>query len=196
MSDTIPPNTTAFEIPLTDRQLMHLGRITATWAQVEFFIDRLLMLALDLSPPEFNKAYSAMMVGGRLDSLDLAGQSVTAPDEADALKGFVAACLKIKQPRNHAVHGLWGLRVSRDKTFAAARHRKSPGSPMRAERLKKLEADIAHASLLGANAVGVWTGSRLLVPGRLHFGSAEKPPTRLGESYQLVRARRPTQGHN
>lgn len=195
MSDTIPSNTTAYEIPLTERQLIHLGRITATWAQVEFFIDRLLMLALDMTPTAFDEVYSAVMVGTRLDHLDAACLTVDDAEQRAALAAFVASALKVKRDRNHAVHGLWGLRVRRDQSYPAARHRKTPGTPLRAERLKRLETDIAQASLAGANAVGVWTGVLFIVPSRLHFGSAPKPPARLGESLELVRARRPTQGH-
>lgn len=193
MADSIPPNTPAYEIPLTDRQLIHLGRITAIWAQVEFFIDRLLMLALDLTPKAFDDAYSAVMVGTRLDHLDAACLSVEDPQQRQALSAFVAAALKVKRGRNHAVHGLWGLRVRKGLSVPSARHRKTPGTPLRAERLKRLEADIAAASLAGANAVGVWTGVLFFVPSRLHFGSAPTPPARLGESFALVRARHPTQ---
>lgn len=192
MIDTIPPNTTAYEIPLTDHQLIHLGRITATWAQVEFFIDRLLMLALDLTPKAFDDTYSAVMVGTRLDKLDAACLSVDDPEQRQALSAFVAAALKVKRDRNHAVHGLWGFRVRRGLSAPSARHRKTPGTPLRAERLKRLEADIAAASLAGANAVGAWTGVLFFVPSRLHFGSSPKPPARLGESVELVRALRPT----
>ncbi len=195
MTDTGFDFIPAYSIPLTDKQLITLGRITAIWAQVDFFVDRLLMLVLDLNAPDFDAKFGAMMVGSKIDALDLAVTSIADTIRRDAVRLFVTAAQAVKRPRNHVAHGIWGLRHdARGKEFPAARMRKNPGEPFRAERLRGLEKAVASASRAGANAIGVWEKITWIVPMRLHFGSTETPPAKLGLAGVPVLSGRPTQG--
>ena len=69
MSD-IYPNTPAYVIPLTDKQLLTLGRITALRTQVDFFAERFLMLVHDLNPVQYEILVGDKMVGTKLEHLE------------------------------------------------------------------------------------------------------------------------------
>lgn len=171
----------AYAIPLTDKQLVTLGRITAIWAQVDFFVDRLLMLVLDLNATDFRAKFDSMMVGSKIDELEAASLAIADPTRQAAVTLFVTSVQRVKRARNHVAHGIWGMRHdAKGKEFPAARMRRNPGEPFRAERLKKLEKDVAEASRAGASAIGIWVDIIWIVPTNLHFGSKDVPPAKLG----------------
>jgi hypothetical protein len=196
MTDTRFDFVPAYAIPLTDKQLVTVGRITAIWAQVDFFVDRLLMLVLDLNPPDFNTRFGTMMVGSKIDELDLSHTTISDDERRRAVHFFVTVAQGVKRARNHVAHGMWGTRHAGGKEFVAARMRKNPGEPFRAERLRKSEKDVASASRAGANAVAVWTGIVWMAPANLHFGSKATPPARLGLAGIPVPSGRPIPDHN
>lgn len=135
MSD-IDPNTPAYVIPLTDKQLLTLGRITALWAQVDFFAERLLMLVHDLNPAQYEILFGDKMVSTKLEHLERSLVLIGDPKRKAALSLLLSSPTKVKGDRNHATHGLWGRRTTKTGDFIAARASRTPCKPLRAERLK------------------------------------------------------------
>ncbi len=193
MADKIPEGLTAYSIPLTDKELMTLGRITAAWAQVDFLTDRLLMLTMDFTPEDFKAQFGDKMSGARIAALDLAKETLPPGPARAGLLAFVKAANAVKGDRNHAVHGIWGKRMAKNHDFVAARFARAPGKPLKAQRLNKLFNDIALASVLGMKAVSEITGQAFGLPANFYFGSPATAPARLAGSRIPIVLGRPSQ---
>lgn len=179
MDDTIPKGLTAFSIPLTDKQLMTLGKITAIWAQIDHLTDHLLSHVLELDPPAFAERFGIMGSGGKLAALDLAQMDLPEGDLRTALYNFVVAANSVKEDRNHAVHGVWGFRSAQQKDKPAARHPRANGKPLYAERLLAVERSAALASVRGLLAFAKTQRMTLFTPMNFYFGSPAQPSERL-----------------
>lgn len=181
MADTLPAGLTAYTISLTDGELQTLGRITAIWAQIDHLTDHLLSRVLNLTPPEFGARFGKMGSGGKLAELDLAILALPEGPGRQFIHTFLVAASRVKEDRNHAVHGVWGHRMQGAKDKPAARHPRANGKPLHSYRLKQLELDLARASVLGAAALGHWEKLALMLPMNFYFGAPERPPARLRE---------------
>ena len=184
-------NTPAYAIPLTDKQLIALGRITAIWAQVDLMVDKLLSLVHDLNPVQFRMLVGDKMVGSKLNLLEQSLILIEDGPRHDSIEKFVKLATAVLSERNHATHGVWGWRIQGKKEFIAARHSRTPGKPLRATKLKKLESTVANVSRAAMNAFGIWVGVVQLLPIKLSFGSSESPPERLGREPIPVPSGRP-----
>jgi hypothetical protein len=192
MARIVPPIITAFEIPLNEKQLLALGRISAIWAQVDFLTDQLLMRAQQLNQRQFDLLVGDKMVGTKLSMLQQSLDFIENSDIREAVSNFIVVAESAKTHRNHAVHGVWGWRISERGEFAAARHSRTPGVPLRAERLRRLEREVASASELGLRAMSLVTGQKIFPGGKFNFGAAEQPPKRFGADTILLPSGRPS----
>jgi hypothetical protein len=179
MLDNLPEDVSAYSIPLTDKQLMTLGRITAIWAQIDHLTDHLLVHILQIGPNEFAEKFGTMGSGGKIAELDLALLTLPDGDFRSAVYEFVIAANAVKEDRNHAVHGVWGFRSAKDLDKPAARHPRAGGKPLYAERLKAVRKAAATASLRGLFALAKAHGTTLFVPMNFYFGSPPEPSVRL-----------------
>jgi hypothetical protein len=179
MSDNLPDGLAAYSIPLTEKQLMTLGRITAIWAQIDHLTDHLLTFTLKLDPPSFTEKFGTMGSGGKLAELDLAQMALPEGSLRTAIYNFVVAANLVKEDRNHAVHGVWGFRSAQHKDKPAARHPRANGKPLYAERLPAVERAAAKASLHGLLAFAITQQIALFTPMNFYFGAPEKPSERL-----------------
>jgi hypothetical protein len=191
MAAKLPPIIAAFDIPLTDKQLQTLGRVTALWAQVDFLTDHVLMRSLGIDAAQFDFLLSDKMVGTKVAMIQRLVERIGDKTARDAVAEFARRADAAKTHRNHAAHGVWGWRVSERGEFAAARHARSPGTPLRAERLKRLEREIAEVSVLALKALAFFTGVSVPPGGRFNFGAADQPPTRMREGAVILASGRP-----
>lgn len=171
-------------IPLTDKQLIYLGRLTAMWGQIDFFIDFALTCVFNLSPRQTAIVIGEKPVGAKVQLLKRGIPLLNEGALKSELADFVSATDKLLNERNHACHGVWAWRANSrsQKLSVSARAARSPSTPLRPDKLKKLVARMAECSRLGVIAFGRAKKAKLLrLPLSLRYGPEDEPPKWLSE---------------
>lgn len=105
MSDCL--SSPLYEIPMSDADLVILGRITITWAQIDWQIDQLLMHVAKLSTVEYKHQYGSKTLPPKIQSLRVFADRLNRVDN----ESIISACDAIKScesDRNIMTHGQWG----------------------------------------------------------------------------------------
>jgi hypothetical protein len=58
-----------YQLPLTDDELILVGRITLVWAQIDFQIDGILTALHRLDEEQFAAFFGRMMIGGKVQAV-------------------------------------------------------------------------------------------------------------------------------
>jgi hypothetical protein len=58
-----------YQLPLTDDELILVGRITLVWAQIDFQIDGILTALHRLNEEQFAAFFGRMMIGGKVQAV-------------------------------------------------------------------------------------------------------------------------------
>ena len=116
-----PPPDPVYTIPLTDDELIVLGRITAVWAHVEFALDKILVAVHGIDHGQLGLFVGDKQIGAKAAMFR---QSLPRITDAGARGLALAACEAVSAAigdRNLAAHGMWGFDVHHEtRTTTAA----------------------------------------------------------------------------
>lgn len=116
MAKSLPPP--PFEIPLTDEDLILMGKIAVMWGQIDEGFNSILRWVLKLDPKVFESLLGNQMIGSRVRHLKAATPTSTRPRARDLLAEVTRRMADILPMRNAAMHGCWG-RFPTDATYSA-----------------------------------------------------------------------------
>lgn len=170
--------------PLTDKQHAQLGRIAVLWGQIEYFVESLLPVISGLSWDQLAAlAVTEKPIGSKVDFLGASGKAHSDPAIRERVRQICGAINDTKAQRNHAFHGVWGLRGDeRTKTVEpAARKTSAPNQPFRASQMGALEKKLCRCSRLAADLVWEMNGEteRSKFSRFIHHNSCEPVPSWL-----------------
>ncbi len=137
-----------YQLPLTDDELMLVGRITLVWAQIDFQIDGILTALHRLDEEQFAAFFGRMMIGGKVQaarSAQARAPSETARIAVAEMCDAVSDCLR---DRNLMTHGMWGWNWDGGNTrweSCAISYRK--GHALAAAELPALHEEIVNAAV-------------------------------------------------
>ena len=97
-----------YQLPLTDDELLIVGRITLAWAQIDFQIDGVLTALHRLDDEQFTAFFGRMTIGGKVQAVRVAlkrAPSETAHTSLTEMCDAISECLA---DRNLMTHGMWG----------------------------------------------------------------------------------------
>lgn len=97
-----------YEIPISDDDLMIVGRITLQWAQIDFQVDALLMALHQIDEEQFKAFFGTSMIGRKMQALKAAAPRASSPEEQSAVNDLVLAVSACIEDRNLMTHGMWG----------------------------------------------------------------------------------------
>lgn len=143
------PGTVRFVSPLTDAQHAQLGRISVLWGHIDYLLDHLIAAVSRLSWEQIESLkVNEKPLGAKVGFLKASLHQVTDDKHRALVETFIELVGGVKERRNFALHGLWGIRSdNRLKSVApAARLHADVTKPFRASQLGKLEADLCAAS--------------------------------------------------
>lgn len=150
-----PPLQTEYEIPLSDNEIMHLGRFAAVFSQVDYLLNEAIS-ALTKSPWwAANIMLDNVTTGPKLQMLRKIIKKTEADPAVDSEARTLAtkaadALASLLDKRNHVVHGMWSQQLvtpQRAVKPACFLHRFADG-PVFASELKNLATKGAEVTRL------------------------------------------------
>jgi hypothetical protein len=132
-----------FTFPLSDEELMELGRFFALWGQMDLMICMALSQLTNCTLPATLAFVGATTTGPKLTLLQR--QKVRDQETAAHLKQTCKRIARLLDDRNHFAHGMWGIHTDDKRVQRAACYfpRESVDDPLYADRLPKLCDDVA-----------------------------------------------------
>lgn len=109
-----------FEIPLSDEELILLGKIAVLWGQIDEAVNRVLRWTLKLSPAMFDRTLGNQMIGSRVGHFKTIAADVSRQAVKALLLEIEATLTRALHHRNAAMHSCWG-RFVLDQTFLKTR---------------------------------------------------------------------------
>ena len=106
-----------FEIPLSDHEIMMMGKVAIIWGQIDEALNRLLVWALKLSPDMFDRLLGKQMIGVRVGHLKSISTTCTRPEVQERILKISKMLTDVLPKRNAAMHGCWG-RFVEDPTYS------------------------------------------------------------------------------
>lgn len=97
-----------YHIPLSEAQLVLIGRITVVWAQVDFHLDRILMSLHNIDEEQCKTFYGRTTIGPKSDAAKIAcsrARSELSRSSIAEMCADIGLCLR---DRNLMTHGMWG----------------------------------------------------------------------------------------
>lgn len=181
-ADAVP----AFKIPLTDAQLLALGRLTAIWSQIDFVIDFALEGAFDVSAATRETLIGERMVGAKIVLLERGCEALSAGNLKAKIGTFITLTKAIKNKRNHACHGVWAWRTHpvEAKIKVCARQARDPSTPLKPSELAGLVKAAAACARAGADVLELLNGEPIARPASLLHGKDDVPQAWLGKPEQ------------
>ena len=101
----------AYRIPLTRKQLAILGRITVTWAHIKSALDTMLIFIHGIDSGQFRDLFGDKTAGPKIEALEKAASRAGAPGATESISALCSILKPLAGERNHAIHGLWGLKT-------------------------------------------------------------------------------------
>jgi hypothetical protein len=168
----------AFCSPLTDKQHARLGRIAVLWGHIDFILDELLLKVLRLTRGQRAALIGEKPIGPKLEMLKPGIAKIKDPVIQEKVRAFYTILNDTKAQRNHIFHGSWGWRaIDRGKRVSiAARHPKSPTSPVEVDKLPGLERELCRASRLGIDAYTLFRKDPLPTGSMRYLHGSSKQP--------------------
>lgn len=107
----------AFEIPLSDAELVVLGRISAVFAQIDELLTWLICIVHQIDHEQHQIYFRDRMLSARLTILKDGVNRIARPEAADAVRAFIDKMGEIVTDRNLVVHGCWGAYTADYETY-------------------------------------------------------------------------------
>lgn len=178
--DAIP----AYKLPLSDDDLIMLGRLMAYWAQVDMFVDELIEMLFSIDYQKRVVLVGDKMVGAKLSILRKGISLCDSPELARAVTTFADLATAVQAKRNHAAHGVWAwyIQPGMDQPELSARKAKDLSDRLRPAELHDLVSHTAAATRAGMDAAQIARGSETgryrvrLFYGKEDMGDEWHPP--------------------
>lgn len=149
-----PPGPTVaplFNIPLSDSELVLLGKIAVLWGRIDEGFDVVFRSVLQIDTALYQKAFGDKMIGARLALFKLALGQISDPSVKSECELFCDALEVVIPDRNTAMHSLWGL-YALDPTYrnfkTGALNRQKPKVRFYADQLATLHDRLAELTNL------------------------------------------------
>jgi hypothetical protein len=165
--------------PLSDKEHARLGRIAVLWGQIEHFVEYLLPRVSGLTWKELEALQvTEKQMASKTSFLQLAAKRLGDAELEKQVRKFCELIHDTKTRRNHAFHGIWGLRAnSRFKTVeACARRTVDPKAPMKVAQLIALERELCRCSRLGLDLLYAFEGDGVRVKYNRFLHHADREP--------------------
>jgi hypothetical protein len=132
-----------YEIPLSDEELVDLGRFFALWGQMDLMICMVLSLLTNCTLPAPLTFLGGSTTGPKLNLLQR--QKVRNEGTAAHLKQTCSRIGKLLDDRNHIAHGMWGIHTDDRGAERAGSYfpRRGVDDPLYTDRLSELCEDVA-----------------------------------------------------
>jgi hypothetical protein len=109
--DDGPNGGPAFTIPLNDQQLKLLGKLTATWAQIDHSVTELIAILLDMPAFAVTTLLETATSGVLINRLRSLSAMIEDDEERKQIKEFCTRMGGLIEKRNHITHGMWGWHI-------------------------------------------------------------------------------------
>jgi hypothetical protein len=190
MEELNPEDHGAYQIPLTDAQLIGLAKIAVVWGHVDSMLDELILYAYEIDNDQRKALIGEKPIGAKADILAKRINHIK-PKETRALtQRFLELIQATKTERNAAFHGQWGYKLDKRKPneFAVAVHYppspNNPLTPARFPAILKLLNEASRKGELALTQLKGWPPSA--TPGLYCFGGGDNitgPPGWLQQSH-------------
>lgn len=107
-------------IPLTDDQLILMGRIAVLWGQIDEGFNSIVRWILNLPSAVFDSLLADKMIGARVNHLRVSISLAKDRKNRELLDELVKQLTLVLPARNAAMHGCWGRYVA-DPTYSKTR---------------------------------------------------------------------------
>jgi hypothetical protein len=182
-----------YAIPLTDEQLLILGRINVMWGHIDHMADLIIRLLHNFAPRQVDVFLKSPAVGTKAGIIRRSAEY--APDAASkvAVLDACSALDPLTSDRNHVVHGIWGWAKPGDEPIAFMDQKQQ--QHFHAKDLAELHNKIAAAMPIVEAASCALSGALhdpSLRNRRIFFAPHDPPPlpAQSGLSWQRI-ARKP-----
>jgi len=96
-------------IPLSDPELIHLGKLGVVWAQMDYFLLEALSRLSGASLRDLETFFDKAPTGPRLSAFRKLSSLLSHEKARTAANDFISRSESVLGRRNHLTHGLWGL---------------------------------------------------------------------------------------
>lgn len=137
-----------YQLPVSDDELLIVGRITLMWAQLDFQLDAILTSLHKIDGEQFTAFFGRTMIGAKVQAVKAATKRASSSAVQIALGEMCDAISKCLTDRNLMTHGMWGWNWNEDQgawESCAISHRK--GQAFVASELPELHEKIVEAAL-------------------------------------------------
>lgn len=100
----VPP----FDIPLSDEELVLMGKIAVMWGQIDEAFNSTLRWVMKINPVVFESLLGNQMIGTRVNHLRATLSTVQDAKSREMLGRLIEAMNNVLPDRNAAMHGCWG----------------------------------------------------------------------------------------
>ncbi|MEO4040356.1 hypothetical protein AAFN47_01965 [Hoeflea sp. CAU 1731] len=108
MKELPPP---PFDLPLSDPDLLLMGKIAILWGQIDESFNSCLRLVLKIDNRVFESLLGNQMIGSRVSHMKAAIHTATDSRNRELLSEIVSKMEDVLPSRNAAMHGCWGRYV-------------------------------------------------------------------------------------
>lgn len=141
----------AYEIPLTDEELLLVGKIGIMWAQIDEFFNQVIRITLDMPSDLFEHFLADRMIGSKKDTFKRYAKMIPNPETRKRAHHLIEKIENVLPKRNLAFHGCWGSYVVNTKPHtlrAGAFNRQKPKQRLYAYEIEQLYRDVCEISHL------------------------------------------------
>lgn len=132
-------------MPVSDDDLIIIGRITLIWSQIDVSIDRIIMLICRFDYDQYSHLFRNKTLTPKIEALKVFSNEHKHKDKIDEMIVAVSACVA---NRNLITHGIWGWEhKSKTNSFRACAHSINRGSTFYASDLYDFHERVHAASV-------------------------------------------------
>lgn len=199
MNKTTKDAESPFRIDLSDEEFSFLGRIAASFGQIEYCLDGMIKTLCGINNQILYDIFvEGKQFGPKVDLLRKVASEFADNILERKIDNACKALASIARERNHVIHGQWGTLLKERNgpaIGAAALSSKHPDKPVLAKRLPELLAATEHAARLLLDAMmELWPEFRPQLPLAFNFVAGPGPLQR--KSDQRKRKDNPHYRHN
>lgn len=143
-----PLSSPVYEIPLSDEELIIIGRIAVMWGHIDQQIDLILSRLLGLKLVELADILSGKMIGAKIEFLKKGAYRAKNKENEKAVKDCYTKVKACVAERNIVFHGSWGREAyNKKRPFVPCALHRTKGSYFYADRLWKFHELVNEASI-------------------------------------------------
>lgn len=98
-----------YHIPLSDEQLMLLGKLGAVWSQMDYFLLVAIEKMTGMTGPDIEVMFDKRPTGPRIHVFKHLSNNLSNDEARELAERFCKKSNSVLGRRNHLTHGIWGL---------------------------------------------------------------------------------------